>query len=224
MKTLNKKIQKSLELISSVGENYSHKKVAVAWTGGKDSTVMLHLIRQVYKKEVPFPVFFNDSTMEFPEIYQFIEKLTEEWDLDLIWWKHSTEELKVFKKADLDKQKKLSREMKITSIKQALKKHQFQAFMAAIRWDEHDARSREKHISPRKNHVRFHPVLHFTEADIWDYIRQKNVPYVSLYDKGYRSLGEMPFTGKAEKGGGERSGREYDKEKVMERLRALGYW
>ncbi|GAG07342.1 unnamed protein product, partial [marine sediment metagenome] len=43
-------------------------------------------------------------------------------------------------------------------------------------------------------------------------------------DQGYRSLGEMPFTGKAKKGGGERSGRDYDKEQIMQRLRSLGYW
>ena len=37
-------------------------------------------------------------------------------------------------------------------------------------------------------------------------------------------IGEAPFTQQAKKGEGERSGREHDKELVMQRLRDLGYW
>ena len=66
--------------------------------------------------------------------------------------------------------------------------------------------------------------MHFSEKDIWDYIKRFDVPYVNLYDEGYRSLGEKVFTRKAKKGEGERSGRESGKEIVMRRLRKLGYW
>lgn len=49
--------------------------------------------------------------------------------------------------------------------------------------------------------------------------------YVSLYDKGYKSLGEAPFTKPVkDKNAPERAGREATKEKTMERLRKLGYW
>ena len=81
-----------------------------------------------------------------------------------------------------------------------------------------------KYIFPRDNHTRVHPLLDFTEADIWAYIKTFKVPYVNLYDKGYRSLGEKPFTKKATKYGDERSGREKDKEQLMDKLRNIGYW
>ena len=58
--------------------------------------------------------------------------------------------------------------------------------------------------------MRIHPLLHFTEKDIWKYIKNQKIPYVSLYDKGYRSLGEKEFTKPAASGGGERSGRQKD--------------
>lgn len=221
---LNKKITKAVEIIKKINLKYPPEKVAVAWTGGKDSTVLLHLVQKALNGKIHFPVFFNDSTMEFPEVYQFIEKLTGDWNLNLTVFKHSKKELKNFAQATKEEQKRLSREMKVNSIKRALQKYQFAVFMAAIRWDEHQARAREKHFSPRKGHLRVHPILQFTEKDIWDYINKERVPYVSLYDQGYRSLGETPFTQKAKIGQGERSGREYDKEQAMQKLRALGYW
>lgn len=70
--------------------------------------------------------------------------------------------------------------------------------------------------------MRIHPLLEFTEKDIWDYIKNFGVPYLKLYDQGYRSIGEKPFTKKTKST--ERSGREKDKEKIMGRLRDMGYW
>ena len=94
--------------------------------------------------------------------------------------------------------------------------------MLGIRSDENPARANESYFSKRSDHVRIHPLLHFTEQDVWDYIRLFNVPYSPLYDKGYRSIGEKPFTKKAKDG--ERSGRDQTKEQQMEKLRQMVYW
>ncbi len=224
LNSLKRKETKSIKVIRDVLAKVDKEKIAVAWTGGKDSTLTLHLIRKMFKGKVPFKVFFNDSTMEFPEVYQFVDRLKKEWQLDLITFKHSRTELEEFKKADWEKQKEMSRLMKVNAINRALKKHKFKAFIVSIRWDEHESRSKEAYLAEKKDHLRVHPILHFSEKDVWKYTKQEKIPYVSLYDEGYRSLGEMPFTQKAKKGGGERSGREHDKEKIMARLRALGYW
>ncbi len=222
---LQKKVKKSLGVIRKAAKKYPADKIGIAWTGGKDSTVLLHLIRLAFNGKVPFRIIFNDSTMEFDEIYKFIEKMKRLWNLDVITIKHSKKELEEFKNTrDRDRQKELSRLMKITAINTVVKKYKLKALVAGIRWDEHESRSKETYFSKRKDHGRVHPILQFTEKDIWEYIEHFGVPYVSLYKKGYRSLGEKPFTKKATKGGGERSGRERDKEKLMENLRKLGYW
>lgn len=224
MKTLQQKIKKSRQLIHKIGSQYTPEKIAVAWTGGKDSTVLLDLVRRAYNNQVPFKVFFNDSTLEFPEVYQFVKRITQQWQLDLLQIKPTEKELAGFNQSPPQKQKELLRKMKISAINRAIKQYHFSVFLSAIRRDEHPARAQEKFLSPRKDHLRVHPVLHFTEKDIWDYVKQENVPYVPLYDQGYRSLGAQPFTKRAQPGKGERSGREKDKEEIMERLRALGYW
>lgn len=229
MQTINdnllEKVKKSKNVIMEARKGLKDEDIAVAWTGGKDSTVLLHMVRELFNGKVPFKIMFNDSTMEFKEIYDFIEHLTKEWNLDLITVKHSQEEMKEFRTTkDIERKKELSRLMKITAINDALEKYHIKAFIAGIRWDEHEARSKEKYISPRKKHIRVHPILHFTERDIWEYIKYFNVPFVDLYNKGYRSLGEKPFTRPANPGETERSGRDYDKEKVMKNLRRMGYW
>lgn len=222
---LDKKIKKSQRIIKKAYSMFPSNKIVVAWTGGKDSTTLLHLIRSTFEGWVPFPVMFNDSTMEFPEIYEFIKKVAKKWHLNLVVVPHLARDLEKFHKTrDPSKKKELSRIMKVNVINDFVKKNKVKAFIAGIRWDEHPSRSRETYFSKRDTHIRIHPFLHFTEKDIWDYIHKFHVPYVSLYDKGYRSLGEKPFTKKAKLGGGERSGREQTKEHLMEKLRSLGYW
>ncbi len=222
---LNKKVERSLQVIRKAVKRFKGKEIALAWTGGKDSTALLHLARLAFDGKIPFKVIFNDSTMEFEEIYRFIEKISRLWGIKVITIKHSDKELAEFHNTrDREKKKELSRIMKITAINSALKKYKLKGFMAGIRWDEHESRSKEKYFSPRSDHIRIHPLLHFTESDIWEYIKFFGVPFVDLYSKGYRSLGEKPFTHKAAPGQGERSGRERDKEQLMQRLRKMGYW
>ncbi|NLZ36991.1 MAG: sulfate adenylyltransferase subunit 2 [Clostridiales bacterium] len=145
--------------------------------------------------------------------------------------------------------------------------------IVGVRADEEGSRSKERYFSPRdKNndwdvgdqppefwgqyktdfapgtHVRIHPLLDWTELDIWEYIRRESIPVVSLYfDQGngtrYRSLGCAPCTTPVESDAknlddiieelrtgkfsniAERSGREQDKEDGggLEELRKDGY-
>ncbi len=94
------------------------------------------------------------------------------------------------------------------------------------------------------DHVRVHPILHWNELEIWEYVKKENIPMVDLYfakkGKRFRSIGcecccnpvksnaddinkivkELKTTKVAE-----RSGRAQDKEEeyMMQKLRSLGY-
>lgn len=221
---LKQKILKSESVIHAAVQNIG-KHLAVAWTGGKDSTVLLHIIRQMFNGRIPFPVIFNDSTLEFPEVYGFIEKVSSEWDIRLKVVRHLRRDLDHFYSLlSMDEKKAYSSIMKIHAIDYALAKYKLNGFFVGIRKDEHPARSKDHYVVNRRSHFRVHPILHFTEKDVWSYIHAFSVPYVSLYDRGYRSLGEMPFTKPSPQKGGERSGREQKKERLMYELRKLGYW
>lgn len=147
----------------------------------------------------------------------------------------------------------------------------FHGVIVGARADEEGSRSKERYFSPRdKNnlwdigeqppefwnqfktdfapgaHVRIHPLLDWTELNIWEYIKRENIPVVSLYfDQGngtrYRSLGcapcQAPIPSKAKnideiidelksgrlKNIAERSGRLQDGKHGLEELRREGY-
>jgi sulfate adenylyltransferase subunit 2 len=93
-------------------------------------------------------------------------------------------------------------------------------------------------------HLRVHPLLHWTELDIWRYTKRENIPLISLYfaknGKRYRSLGDKDITFPIDSHAdtidaiieelqhtkvSERAGRamDHEAEDSFERLRAEGY-
>lgn len=234
---LKQKIKKSQQVIKDAYNKWSKDKVYLSFTGGKDSILLLHLVKKTIG-EIPSKVMFIEES-HFPQVYDFVAKIKKKWNLDLFIaedkpslseYKKLRDELpdlhsKAKKKKNIRRMKELARIMKINAINNAYKKHKWDALLVGIRWDEHKARSEEKYFSPRHNHTRVHPILHFTEHDVWNYIKTHHVPYCSLYDQGYRSLGEKEFTKPvSDPNAPERAGRHKDKEKIMGKLRDLGYF
>ena len=59
------------------------KKLALLWSLGKDSNVMIWLARKAFFGRVPFPALHVDTGKKFPEMYAFRDRFGKEWDLDL---------------------------------------------------------------------------------------------------------------------------------------------
>jgi len=128
--------------------------------------------------------------------------------------------------------------MKTVVFNDFLRRNNIKGMFMGIRWDEQPARKKDDYFVLRKGdsytpvHTRIQPILHFTERDIWDSTLTYNIPYCSLYKKGYRSLGaattsvkmsDIPAWEQDLENTVERAGRRQDKEKAMDRLRKLGY-
>ena len=54
---------------------------------------------------------------------------------------------------------------------------------------------------------KFNPLADWTEQDVWDYLRQHEVPYNALHDRGYPSIGCEPCTRAIQPGEDVRAGR-----------------
>ena len=59
------------------------KKIALLWSLGKDSNVMIWLARKAFFGKMPFPALHVDTGKKFPEMYRFRDHYGKEWDLDL---------------------------------------------------------------------------------------------------------------------------------------------
>jgi phosphoadenosine phosphosulfate reductase len=220
---LKSKILFSTEIIKEARSRYGDK-IGIAFTGGKDSTVLLDLVRRAYNGEVFFKIITVDTGCEFPEIVEFMNKLKKDWNFDLKVYSNK----EAFKTITIAADRQICCNLlKTVPLKNAIKELGLKGLMTGIRKDEQESRAGEIYFSKREHprHYRIHPILHFTENDIWDYIKLYNLPYCSLYDQEYRSIDCMPCTQKTKSADeAERAGRSKEKEAVMDKLRDLGYF
>ena len=80
-------VEKSKEVVRETFKDYKIEDMAITWTGGKDSTLTLWIIRQVCLEDgIKIPkVMTIDEFDVFQEIHDFMEKYAREWNLDLEW-------------------------------------------------------------------------------------------------------------------------------------------
>lgn len=55
--------------------------------------------------------------------------------------------------------------------------------------------------------IKYHPLLHWSESDVKQYVSENNVPYNPLHDKGFVSIGCAPCTRAIKPGEDFRAGR-----------------
>jgi len=196
---------------------------AVLWSTGKDSTTVLALCRKAFFGKIPFPVIHIDTGYKFRQMYEFRDRVADEWGLDLIIARN--EEAMNAGVGPGDGKFECCTKLKTEALMQCLDKHGFDALLLAIRRDEHGIRAKERVFSPRDEefrwnyrdqplemwdqyqaqsrgqsetrvtiHTRVHPILHWRELDVWEYIKQENIPVNPLYfardGKRYRCFSE----------------------------------
>jgi sulfate adenylyltransferase subunit 2 len=241
------------------------RRIALLWSLGKDSNVMIWIARKAFFGRIPFPVLHVDTGKKFPEMYAFRDRYAGEWNLDL----------KIEQCPPVDvidptlPPAARSAARKTEGLKLAVAKYGFDGLIAGIRRDEEPTRAKERVFSPRGReggwaigdqppefwdqfnaapppgaHLRIHPILNWTELDIWTYTRREGIPIIPLYiardGKRYRSLGDADITFPVPSQAGtideiiseleatkipERSGRamDHESEDAFERLRVTGY-
>jgi len=255
--------QQSIYLIREAHARLS--PLAMLWSLGKDSNTLLWLVRKAFGGRVPFPLILLDTGNEFPEVYAFRDRYVREWGLDHIAATCPPAEAT---DATLPPAARAAAR-KTLGVKQLLAERKFAGVLLGIRRDEQPIRGKERGMSPRDadgrwhfraqptelwghfaalapdgGHVRVHPLLAWTELDVWRYVRRESIPVCELYfarnGRRYRSLGESDITFPVTSNAAtideiihelettresERAGRamDHEREDAFERLRAAGY-
>ena len=224
---LDKKIEKSLEILKEAKEKYPN--AGIGFSGGSDSLVLLHLALQVFPNTTP--VLFSDTKHDHKETYEFIEKMKKEWKL-VNFHTFTAEKDRVKEFADKFGMKSpeftevCCEYHKIEPMRRVVGSLQLDAFITGIRGVEHEERAKETLFSPRNSpkHMRVHPILFWKPTEIVEYLKMNNIAPNPLYAQGYTSLGCMECTSlNTDPTAHERAGRGVARETIMEKLRALGY-
>ena len=88
--------------------------------------------------------------------------------------------------------------------------HPQQQRVTGLRRDQWASRTNIRKVEIDHDHgaiVKLNPLAEWTEDEVWEYVRERDVPYHSLYDRGYTSIGCAPCTRAIEPGAPSRSGR-----------------
>jgi phosphoadenosine phosphosulfate reductase len=220
--SLTEKARHAQALLREALESHGAERVAVAFTGGKDSALALFFWRRTLHESSSgtAPLALNlDTGVKFPEVLDFRDQLTRNWGAALhVARPHNARVPVAVDKAACCK------ERKIEPLFAAIRELGLTLLITGIRADEHPSRAALPFFEQCAGHTRLHPLLAFSEMDVWAAIQEYELPWVPLYEQGYRSLGCLPCTALPHRGGDERSGRAPRKEAVMEDLRALGYF
>ncbi len=207
-------------------EAYSRiDRLALLWSIGKDSTVLLWLARKAFLGHVPFPLVHVDTTFKIPSMIEYRDRVCREWNLKLVVGKNEAAlaARATFPDGAATRVACCGR-LKRDALQSVLDEHGFTGLIVGVRRDEDPTRAKERYFSPRSrrmewsvadqppelwdhfktdleagSHVRIHPLLHWTELDVWEYIEREGIPVIPLYfadERGrrYRSLGCHPCT------------------------------
>jgi len=179
----SEKLKEAVDIIDEAYERYG--VFGFSFNGGKDCTVLLHLLSAgLYKYAVRHPelisanedlpkiptVYIMDS-YPFPEIDEYIQEANKLYDLDLISIAEPMKEgLKLFLEQRVN--------------------------LKAISIGVRSTDPYSEHLQPFTptdkgwpDFMRILPILNWDYNDVWTFLLRLNVPYCSLYEEGYTSLG-----------------------------------
>lgn len=194
----------AIHIFREVAANFT--KPVMLYSVGKDSSVMLHLARKAfYPAPPPFPFLHVDTTWKFKEMIAFRDAQAKAHRLDLLVHINA-QGVEAGINPFVHGSNVHTDVMKTQALRQALDKYGFDAAFGGARRDEEKSRAKERVFSFRnathswdpKNQrpemwniyntriqtgesIRVFPLSNWTEADIWHYIYQENIPIVPLY-------------------------------------------
>ncbi|WP_061960868.1 sulfate adenylyltransferase subunit CysD [Demequina flava] len=180
------------------------ERPALLFSGGKDSICLLQIaIRAFAPAPVPMPIVHIDTGQNFPEVLEYRDRIVEEHGLKLVVGsvQAAIDEGRVKEEPNRSRNR-----IQTPVLLETIEQNRFDACMGGARRDEEKARAKERVFSfrddfgqwdPRNQRpelwnlyngkvhqgesIRVFPLSNWTELDIWDYIRSREIEVPSIY-------------------------------------------
>ncbi len=179
--------------------------VALLFSGGKDSAVVLRLAeRAFFPERIPFTLMHIDTEHNFPEVIAFRDRIVKERGLRLVV-RSVGESIRNGRVRLRDESEPRNPHQSVTLL-DAISELGFDACIGGARRDEEKARAKERifsfrdefgqwdpknqrpeiwslynaRVAPGEN-IRVFPISNWTELDIWRYIRRQRIPLPEIY-------------------------------------------
>jgi len=187
---------------------------AVAFSGGKDSTATLALVREYHKGDLStVNVVFNNTGVEYPETVKFVHELQREWGFNLVELKPKTTFWKLVDEYGypVGKEKRPGRDgtttdnccyhLKEKPMMDFVKENGIKIIYLGITALESHQRMIKAsthgdcYVAKKWGVRKVLPILYWSEGEVWNYLKENNIPTNPIYQKkGIDRCGCMPCT------------------------------
>ena len=202
------------EILQFALENYEGG-IAISFSGAED-VVLVDMAAKIGGK---FSVFSLDTGRLHPETYQLIDKVREHYGIPIeIYFPQASAVENLVKAKGLysfykDGHKECCGVRKVEPLRRALKP--LDAWVTGQRHDQSPSTRAKVAVveidpvfsSPDHELIKFNPLANWTSRQVWNYIRENDVPYNPLHEQGFISIGCEPCTRRVLPGQHEREGR-----------------
>ncbi|KAG7442856.1 adenine nucleotide alpha hydrolases-like protein [Guyanagaster necrorhizus] len=199
-------VKEALEVIDEGLDTHGQDRISISFNGGKDCTVLLYLYvaalaRRLGPSEIMKPIhgIYIAVPSPFPVLEKFIDDAADSYHLDLFHCKPPSEpvETNVTLSEQLEQTPTKPKGKGGGGMLQALEiyKQRFPEISAILigtrRADPHGAKLSHRNMTDEgwPSFERINPIINWSYGDVWKFLRQLGVPYCSLYNEGYTSLG-----------------------------------
>jgi phosphoadenosine phosphosulfate reductase len=169
------------------------ERIVLSSSFGVQAAVMLHLVT---RQRPDIPVILVDTGYLFPETYQFIDELSERLSLNLhiyrgrvspAWqearWGRLWEQ-------GLEGIERYNRINKVEPMRRALSDLGATAWFAGLRRQQASSRRHLQVLLRQNGRIKVHPIVDWSDRDVYHYLRDNDLPYHPLWHKGYVSVGD----------------------------------
>ncbi len=198
LETMNRELE-SLSAEQRVGwalERYPDRIVLTS-SFGAQSAVCLHM---VVSQQADIPVVLVDTGYLFPETYRFIDELSEQLSLNLRIYRAELspawQEARYGKlwEQGLDGIERYNRLNKVEPMQRALKELGATAWISGLRRQQAKSRQHLDVLLWRNGRCKIHPLIDWTDRDVYRYLTRHGLSYHPLWEQGYVSIGDVHTT------------------------------
>ena len=172
-------------------------RVVLTSSFGAQSAVCLHMVTQ---QQPDIPVVLVDTGYLFPETYRFIDELSERLSLNIHIYRAELsaawQEARYGKlwEQGVEGIDRYNRFNKVEPMQRALKDLKAAAWISGLRRQQAKSRQNLDVLLWRNGRCKVHPLIDWTDRDVYRYLSQYNLPYHPLWHQGYVSIGDTHTT------------------------------
>ncbi|MFO1433436.1 MAG: phosphoadenylyl-sulfate reductase [Candidatus Competibacteraceae bacterium] len=172
-------------------------EIVMSSSFGAQAAVTLHMVT---RQQPDIPVILVDTGYLFPETYQFVEALAERLSLNLRIYQPdlspATQEALYGRlwEQGLAGIEFYNRINKVEPMQRALQELGAKAWIAGLRRQQAQSRRNLDVLVERNGRIKVHPIIDWTDRDVYRYLTLHNLPYHPLWHQGYISIGDVHTT------------------------------